>query len=287
MSSSLKKWSIRAAATLAIGIALIAFTVVALSERVLRQRWQDVTENLVPASTALREDAPRQLRILGCLSCHGESLQGSKLFDEPGVATLYAPNLTLLAREASDAQLDRAIRQGIGTDGRALFGMPSAAYSRLSDEATSALIAALRTVPVGGTMQPSPTVGLLGRVGLVTGRFKTQVELVAEFQAHEPPDFGSDLARGRDIARVRCAECHGPDLQGGQPKPGTFAPDLGIVAAYDAAAFAKLMKEGVALGDRGLDLMGRVSRSDLSALSDDEIAALYAYLARRASQPAG
>ena len=35
---------------------------------------------------------------------------------------LYAPNLTLVAAKATDEQLDQAIRQGIGHDGRAAHG---------------------------------------------------------------------------------------------------------------------------------------------------------------------
>jgi mono/diheme cytochrome c family protein len=285
--SPLKKWSLRIAAALVLVPAVAALLVVVTAEYRLHQRSTGAPEPMVEPSAALREDAPRQLRILGCFSCHGESLQGDKLFDEPGVARLYAPNLALLAREVSDATLARAIRQGIGSDGRALFGMPSAAFSRLSDEAVAALVAALREVPAGGEVQPSMSVGFLGRVGLVTGRFKPQTELIADFRAREPVDLGPAFARGRDIARIRCAECHGPDLGGGEPKPGVVAPDLRIVAAYDATAFAKLMKRGVAIGDRELDLMGRVARADLSALNDEEIAAIHEYLARRAAQLPG
>ncbi len=46
------------------------------------------------------------------------SSQGDLFIDDPKIAMLYAPNLTLVAAKATDEQLDQAIRQGIGHDGR-------------------------------------------------------------------------------------------------------------------------------------------------------------------------
>ena len=111
---------------------------------------EGVEERLVQPTAAQLADGPRQLKILGCASCHGKELRGGLLFSEPNVAELHSPNLTLIAAKASDQQLARAIRQGIGTDGRPLFGMPSAQYARLSDAEVAALIAAIRALPAGG-----------------------------------------------------------------------------------------------------------------------------------------
>jgi len=82
-------------------------------------------EHLAEATPAQLTDAGRQLIVLRCVGCHNKGLRGDLFFDEPHVAKIYAPNLTAVAAKASDEQLARAIRQGIGNDGRALVIMPS------------------------------------------------------------------------------------------------------------------------------------------------------------------
>ena len=82
-------------------------------------------ERLATPTPAQLADGPRQLRVLGCLSCHGDTLQGDLFIDEPGIAKIYAPNLTQVAAKASDQQLAQAIQQGIGHDNRPLLIMPS------------------------------------------------------------------------------------------------------------------------------------------------------------------
>ena len=117
------------------------------SSMAMGRTHEGVPEKLVQPTAAQLADGPRQLKILGCVSCHGEGLRGDLLFSEPNVADVYAPNLTLIAAKASDQQLAHAIRQGIGADGRPLFAMPSAQYARLSDAEVAALIAAIRALP--------------------------------------------------------------------------------------------------------------------------------------------
>ena len=92
------------------------------------------------------------------------------MFDAPGVAKVFAPNITEIAAKASDQQLAAGIRQGIGHDGRALFIMPSPMYSRLTDRETAALVGWIRTLPRAQGQTRGLTAGPLGRLGLVLGR---------------------------------------------------------------------------------------------------------------------
>lgn len=231
-------------------------------------------------------DGPRQLRVLRCFGCHGKGLRGDLFFDEPYVAKIYAPNLTLVAANASDAQLVRAITQGVGTDGRALVIMPSATFGRLEPGEVAAIIAALRALPKGGQATPPRSVGLLGRLGLVTGKFHTAPELVGEYARKVPLDLGLQYARGRYLAASNCAECHGADLGGAEVEPGLNAPDLAIAGAYDLPAFKTLLRTGVPPGGRKLKLMGDIAREDLSRMTDAEIEQLHAYLQARAQHAA-
>ena len=83
---------------------------------------------------------------------------------------------------------------------------------------------------------------------------------------------------------VNCAECHGPSLRGGEPKPGEKAPDLLVACAYDLPEFKRLMRTGVPIGNRQLKLMAAVSRNDFRHFTDAEIEAIHAYLKERANR---
>ena len=254
------------------------------SEQILGKAHDAVAENLVAPTAEQRADGPRQLKVLGCLSCHGEGLRGNLMFSEPNVADVYAPNLTLLASKASDQQFARAIRQGIGVDGRPLFVMPSAQYARLDDGEVAALIAAIRALPVGGQPTPAVSVGPIGRIGLATGKFATQPEQVERYRTDMPMDLGAQFAKGRKLAMVNCAECHGPSFRGGEPTPDEPAPDLMVAGAYDLPEFQRLMRTGIPTGNRKLKLMATVARNDLRHFTDAEIEAIHAYLKERANR---
>ena len=239
-------------------------------------------ERLATPTPAQLADGPRQLRVLGCLSCHGDTLQGDLFMDEPGIAKIYAPNLTLVAAKASDQQLAQAIRQGIGHDNRPLLIMPSEGYQFMTDPEVAALISAIRTFPKGGRETPPASIGPKGRVGLALGKFHTAPELVETYRESPIADFGPQFAAGRHIVAVNCAECHGPQLKGQEVKPGSIAPDLSIAGAYDLDQFKTLLRTGVPPGGKKLGMMGDVARSDFSHLKDEEIAAIHAYLVERA-----
>ncbi len=253
-----------------------------VSSRAMSRTYDGAEENLPGPTPAQLTDAPRQLKILGCITCHGDGLRGDVMFDEPGIAKIHAPNLTLIAAKADDQQLARAIRQGIGTDGRPLFIMPSAQYARLEDGEVSGLIAAIRSLPRGGKQTPPISVGPLGRFGLATGKFRSQPEEVERFRLNMPAELGPGFAKGRKLAIVNCAECHGPAFGGAEAKPGLKAPDLAIAGAYDLEQFRTLMRTGIPADKRKLELMDVVSRNDFRHFTDEEIADLHAYLVERA-----
>lgn len=254
------------------------------SSQKLSARVPGKPERLAAPTPAQLADGPRQLQILGCVSCHGEGLRGKTMFDEPSIARIHAPNLTLVAGNATDGQLARAIRQGIGVDGRTMFVMPSAQYARLEDGEVAALVAAIRALPRGGKQMPAIELGPLGRIGVATGKFKSQPELVAEYAVKWPIDMGPEHRRGWKIAATNCSECHGPALMGQDLPSGDSAPDLTIAGAYDLDSFAKVMRTGVAPGERRLGLMREVAENDFKHLTDQELADLHDYLVARAQK---
>ena len=279
----LLRWAAYGLASI-IGLILVAAAVVWLiSSHKLTAKAQARPERLATPTPAQLADSERQARVLGCYSCHGEGLRGNKMFDEPHVGTIWASNLTQVAEHATDEQLARAIRQGIGADGRPLFIMQSEVYQLLSDQDVAALISHIRSLPAGGSDTPHNSYGPIGRLGLVLGKFRTAPELIAEYATKEPLRIAGHDA-GHRLAVLNCSGCHNADLTGKEVKPGEAAPDLSIVGGYDAAQFTTLMRTGKPAGGQKLKLMDAIARSDLSHMTDAEIAQLYGYLEARAQE---
>jgi len=263
---------------------LAAIVVFAWSEAILRKDYAAAPETLSAPTHAQLADAPRQARVLGCLSCHGEGLKGKLMFDAPGVARVFAPNVTEVAAKASDQQLAAGIRQGVGHDGRGLYIMPSAMFSRLDDRETAALVAWIRTLPRVDGQTKGLSAGPIGRVLLVLGKFRPVPEVVAEYRTQAPVALGPQFEPARHLAATACSECHGPALMGGSAGPDEKAPDLRVVAGYDPAQFKTLLRTGRPPDGRDLGLMTTVGKNDFSHLTDAEIDSLYAYLAARAKR---
>jgi mono/diheme cytochrome c family protein len=115
---------------------------------------------------------------------------------------------------------------------------------------------------------------------IAAGTFKSSRTQVNEEGNRWPPDAGEQHALGRYIVRATCAECHGLNLQGGQPTPeATPRPDLrAVMSAYDAPAFERLLRTGKAVGDRELKMMSDVARGRYSHLTATELNAVRNYL---------
>jgi mono/diheme cytochrome c family protein len=265
-------------------LVVAAIVILIWSEAILRRDYPAAPERLPALGAAERAEAPRLARVLGCLSCHGEGLKGRVMFDAPGVAKVFAPNITEVAAKASDQQLAAGIRQGIGHDGRGLFIMPSPMYSRLTDEETAALVGWIRTLPRAEGQTKGLSAGPIGRLGLVIGSFRAAPERMAEYRSQVPIPLGPRHEAARHLAATACSECHGPSLMGGSAGPDEKAPDLGIAAGYDSTQFRTLMRTGRPPTGRDLGLMTTVSKQDFSHLTDSEIDSLHAYLVARAKR---
>jgi cytochrome c553 len=281
----------RVAKWLGIGVAglfgllvLAVIAIFAVSGYILGRSHEARAETLMRPTAALLADAPRQARILGCVTCHGEGLKGQVMFDAPNVARVMAPNLTEIAARASDQQLAAAIRQGIGYDGRALFVMPSQQYSRLSDDEVAALIAFIRKQKRVPGNTEGASLGPLGRLGVATGKFRPTPAKIEEFRTRAPVHLGPALAAGRRLAANACSDCHGPALEGRELEDGSRAPDLTIAGAYDYKQFRTLLRAGTTPGNKKLGLMKKVAEKDFVHLTDTEIKSVHDYLRARAEK---
>jgi mono/diheme cytochrome c family protein len=262
-----------------LGLVVIATGVIyLLSQRILDHRYAVPNTTIeVPVDAASITEGQRLATIAGCYAgCHGAHAQGVVLFDEPIIAHLVAPNLTASARRYNDVELANIIRHGLYPDGRSVIVMPAEAFTFLSDTDLGRIIAFLRSLPASEGPAPAFSLGPLGRLGLVTGQFKLAARLIAE--TVPTPEAASPAAvTGRYLSRAICAHCHGTDLRG-KATPVFVSSNLQVVAAYTPEAFTRLMRTGVPLDGRKLDVMRSESLQSLSHLTDAEIASLYDYL---------
>jgi mono/diheme cytochrome c family protein len=268
----LLRWFLGAALVLVVLVLLAVGAVYVLSERPLRQTARVIVPPFavpLPTDSASLAEGQRLAFTRGCTGCHGDRLEGRVLFSEPLVATVPAPNLSALARVANDAELERAIRHGIGRDGRALFAMPSNMYRVLTDQDLARLLGWLRAQPEQTDSLPARSIGPLGRLG-----FSRQIHparYYIETDTIPAPPEDPALRAGHYIAWSSCTECHGGALQGDE---GT--PALGPIAtAYSLAEMEEFFRTGLARGGRELS-MSAIARDRLSHLRPDEVASLHA-----------
>jgi cytochrome c553 len=289
----MKPWKILKVTALAIvGVVLLATTVVyAASETRIRKGYDIARLDLaVPVDDALAERGRHLAASRGCTDCHTADLGGQVLMDEPGVARVAASNLTRgvggIGVTYTDADWDRAIRHGVGPNGRALAIMPSREYFNLSEGDVAALVAYLRTVPPVDREHPPRRMGPIGRALLTVGALHAFSAEEIDHQAARPaaPAEGPTAEYGAYLAAL-CAGCHGPDQAGGKASgpPGSPAsanltphPTAGL-GAWSEADFFRAMREG-----RRPD--GRVLNPEFmpwtafQQMTDDELRALWLYL---------
>ncbi len=171
------------------------------------------------AETALERGAYLVRSIVACGNCHtqqgpdgptGPELAGGNPIEEPGAFVARPPNITPDPETGigawTDAQLAKAIREGIRPDG-SLIGppMPFEVYNRLSDSDVAAIIAYLHTVkPVHNAVPKS------------------------EYRIPLPPAYGPPVGSVRDVPRAdkvaygaylagplgHCIVCHTPMVAG-------------------------------------------------------------------------
>jgi len=168
--------------------------------------------------------------VTGCFGCHSD-LDWSKpgappiagregaghIWSDKDMPWLVAPNITPDNETGigswSDDILARAIREGIGHDGRALFPqMPYPHYRDMSDEDLASIIVYLRTVPP--VRNQLPTTRMPFPLNFLIQNVPRPVTTVPA------PDQSTPVTRGAYLVKMAaCGDCHTPQEKG-QPMPG-------------------------------------------------------------------
>jgi len=244
--------------------------------------------------------------VMYCFACHAEvdwtapeapprpgKKGGGAIFPETGlpfrmVASNISPDRETGAGAWSDEQLARAIREGIGHDGCALFPiMPYLSYRDMSDDDLTSVIAYLRSIaPVHNALPktelPEPVKQSLPPHQPVT-------------QPVSAPDLSDPIRRGAYLVKLGdCAGCHTPIGPQGRPIPdlalaggrvlkgpwgevasSNITPDASGISYYDEGLFLHVMRTGYVKARKinSVMLWGYFRN-----MTDEDLQALFAYL---------
>ena len=224
-----------------------------------------------------------------CRECHGEQLEGSIFIDGEIGIYLAAPNLTSgkggIGATYTDADWERAIRHGIGSDNRVLAIMPSNFFSHYSDADLAAMIAYLKTVPPVDSDFGPRRIGFPGSImgGFVGFDEFTKINGIDhEAVGGEAPPEGATAEYGKYIVNIAmCGECHAANFAGvvgnDGPPPGPNLTPGGELGDWTEADFINTIRTGETPAGRQLsrDLMPWPA---FSQMSDTELQAIWAYL---------
>jgi len=244
---------------------------------------------------------------LDCFDCHGghdwtkhptpliEGTRGAGYADFPMAGLpgrVVPPNITpdpeTGAGNWTDDMLARAIREGIGHDGRALFPfMPYPDFRHMSDEDLASVIVYLRSIPPIRKALP-----------------KTEIIFPVKYlmrSAPEPitapvpqPDVSTPVKRGEYLVTVvGCTDCHTPQAKGqpirglefaggfvlegpwGRVASANITPDPSGIPYYDEALFLEMIRTGYVKARKINQIM---PWSDYRSLTDEDLKAIFAYL---------
>jgi len=211
---------------------------------------------------------------------------------------LYTPNISPDPEFGSgkwkDADFVRALRQGIGHDGRTLIPlMPYRYFREMSDEDLASVIVYERSLPPVHVERPKR---ILPEPMLKALEPLPPVEHVPE------PGKTNRVAYGKYLVTVgHCSGCHTPidehgkplpgmEFAGGQPLPGPWTgdpkkiifvsslnltPDPSGIPYFDEAMFIDTIRAGQL---KGRELSTIMPWSYFRNLSDDDLKAIFAYL---------
>ncbi|MDP9146115.1 MAG: cytochrome c [Acidobacteriota bacterium] len=267
--------------------------------RALTDRKFDSTPERLKRGAYLAE------HVAACMDCHtpfetgasgpeatAPKLGSGQIFPDEGLpGLLVAPNLTPDPETGigswSDDQLARAIREGVGHDGRALFPlMPYLHYRQMSDEDLASLVVYLRALPP--VRHPLPSTNIRFPVKYFMRTLPQPVGQVAQ------PDVSTPVNRGKYLVNIAaCADCHtrpnhgkpapGLEFAGGRNFTGPWGvvtsanitPDPTGIANYTDDTFLKALRTGY-VGTRQLNTL--MPWQNYAGQTEEDLKAIFAYL---------
>lgn len=243
----------------------------------------EIEEVDIPAGEDAVAEGERLSFARGCADCHGADMSGTLMSDDAAFGTLVASNLTTGDLSAED--LVRAIRHGIGSDGKALIIMPSNEYYYLSDADVGHLVAYIQSLEPVDNDLPATSMGPLARVLVVMGAdFVTADDIDHDGPRPADAEVAASAEFGEQLSNL-CIGCHGEDFSGG-PQPGAdpngpeaanLTPDPATgLGDWSEEDFITAIRDGVRPDGSVID--PAMPWPSLGKMTDTELSALWLYL---------
>jgi len=245
--------------------------------------------------------------LLGCFECHGErewtshdaplieSTRGAGYSNFPLAGLpgrVIPPNITpdpeTGAGRWTDDMLARAIREGVGDGGHALFPFMSyPSFRYISDEDLASVIVYLRSIPP--IRKALPTTEIIFPVKyLIRSVPQPLTEPVPE------PDVSTPVKRGNYLVTIAaCSDCHTPQVKGqpirglefaggvilegpwGRVASANITPDASGISYYDESLFLEMIHTGYVKARKINQIM---PWEDFRNLTDEDLKGIFAYL---------
>ena len=231
---------------------------------------------------------------LSCIGCHSAvGADGNPTEEHPlnggwnisasegfgFVGDMVAENLTPGGKLAgySDGEIFNTLRHRVDKEGHLLGFMSLLPVNQLSDDDVHSIIAYLRTLPpVEQTAATGDRISFLGATMFGAGMFGAPEEGAETVVA---PAEGVSAEYGKYVATyAECRGCHGADATGAPASaagPAVPNPRL-LVDTLSQEQFFEMMRTGVK--PDGVAFPDTMPWQIASRLTDDDLAALYAYL---------
>ena len=246
--------------------------------------------------------------VSGCLFCHSEldtatrglplkagRVGAGRSWASEGIEWLSTPNITsdreTGAGSWTDDTIARAIREGIGHDGRALFPiMPYGNYRKMSDEDLASVITYIRSLPaIRQVQQPNA-------IPFPVNRLINAAPQPIEGGTVAPPDLSTPEKRGAYLTTLAsCGDCHTPmddrgqyvpemDFAGGntfrhegrEPRAAAnITPGVNGIPYYTEELFLEVIRTGRVREREISDIM---PWAHYRGMTDDDLKAIFAYL---------
>jgi len=243
--------------------------------------------------------------VVHCFSCHSQTDWAKTGLPRPGTIggggqvpddlipfKIFAPNISpdpeTGAGTWKDEDFVRALRQGIGHDGRTLFPfMPYFFFRNMSDEDLASVITYVRSIP--------PVRHKVPKIEW-PDEMKQLFKPLPPSGPVPPPGRSDPVKRGAYLVTIaNCAGCHTPvdeklqpipglDFAGGQLLKGPWGsvssqnltPHPSGISIYDEAMFIKTIRTGKVGGVRQLKhiMLWKYFRN----MTDEDLKSIFAYL---------
>jgi mono/diheme cytochrome c family protein len=227
--------------------------------------------------------------VMSCdTACHTNKdtpfIGSAEEINEGPISGLFAvPNLTpdndTGLGSWTDAEIARAIREGIDKDGVSLVIMPSSNFHNMSDQDIASLVGYLRSLKPVKNEIPPMKFNAIAKAMLALGIFGSSPVGEPITQAQQAPQAGTAAYGAYLVSLGMCRDCHGKDLNGSTNGPAGFAPNLtpgGELASWSEAEFLTAIHSGVTPS-------GRLLREEMpwkayGKMTDEDLTTIWLYL---------